>query len=254
MIKPNGRRLNSTSNLVKAALLAAISIILTRIFSIMIPLGGLPALRVGFGGLPLMLSGILLGPLFGGATGFVADVVGYLMNPQGAYFPGFTLSSSLMGIVPGLLFRTLKIQNHKFNFKVVNTIMIVAFLMGLTWVTLVSQVASITKEGIKVSDTSSLYLFSAVFIVAILFIVMPYWLSKNLKQSSGNIDLDKLIFTVMLTYILVSLILNTYWLSIMFGKGFLIFLPGRVIAALPTIPIYTFILYTISRFINLLGD
>lgn len=254
MNKLRDKRLASTSGLVKAALLAAISIILTRIFSIMVPLGGLPALRIGFGSLPLIISGMMLGPVIGGVTGIVSDIVGYLMNPQGAYFPGFTLSSALFGILPGLLYKTLKIHRQKFNFNFLNAIMIMIFLVGMVWVMIGSEVIAVTSRGIRVSDDASLYLFTAVFVVAILFVIMPFWMSRHLKTTSGIIGLDKLSFTVMITYILISLLLNTYWLSIMFGKGFLIFLPGRVVAAIPTIPIYTFVLYSISRFINLTDD
>ena len=254
MNKQRDKRLTSTSGLVKAALLAAISIILTRLFSIMVPLGGLPALRVGFGSLPLIVSGMMLGPVIGGVTGIVSDVVGYLMNPQGAYFPGFTLSSALFGVIPGLLFKTFKIHRQKFNFNFLNAIMIMIFLIGMVWVMIGSGVIALTSRGITVSDDASFYLFAAVFVVAILFVIMPFWMSKNLKNTSGFIGLDKLSFTVMITYILISLLLNTYWLSIMFGKGFLIFLPGRVVAAIPTIPVYTFLLYSISRFINLTDD
>ncbi|MBN2898309.1 MAG: folate family ECF transporter S component, partial [Clostridia bacterium] len=73
----------STSVLVKAGLLAALSIVFTRVFSFMIPLAGLPALRIGFGTLPITISGILFGPLVGGLVGMVSDLVGFMINPMG---------------------------------------------------------------------------------------------------------------------------------------------------------------------------
>lgn len=53
--------------------------------------------------MPLYLAGILLGPVGGGLVGVVADLVGVLVNPMGAYFPGYTLSSLLTGLIPGLI-------------------------------------------------------------------------------------------------------------------------------------------------------
>ena len=80
-----------TSVLVKAGFLATVSIVLTRFLSIMLLLGGLPALRVGFGNIPIIMSGMMFGPVVGGLTGVVADIVGYLINPMGGtFFPGFT--------------------------------------------------------------------------------------------------------------------------------------------------------------------
>ena len=80
-------------------LLIALSIILTRIASIRIAIGGIEGVRIGFGGLPIILGGIMFGPLAGGIVGGVSDILGYIVNPIGAYMPHFTLSSALTGII-----------------------------------------------------------------------------------------------------------------------------------------------------------
>ena len=60
-------------------------------------------IRLGFGEIPVILSGIMLGPVYGAITGALADLIGYPFNPMGPYFPGFTLSSALTGLLPGLM-------------------------------------------------------------------------------------------------------------------------------------------------------
>ena len=93
----------STKTLTQAGFLTAISIVLTRFVSVMIPLaGGLPTLRLGFGELPIIMSGLLFGPFVGGMVGLIADLIGAWAFPQGPFFPGFTLSSMLWGILPGI--------------------------------------------------------------------------------------------------------------------------------------------------------
>lgn len=92
----------STNTMVKAAFLTAISIVLTRFVSIMVPIAGMSAVRVGFGGIPIKISGFLFGPVVGGLSGMAADLLGVLINPQGTYHPGFTLSSILGGVIPGI--------------------------------------------------------------------------------------------------------------------------------------------------------
>lgn len=42
---------------------------------------------------PIVLAGILLGPLSAGLVGLVADVLGATLFPIGAFFPGFSLTS-----------------------------------------------------------------------------------------------------------------------------------------------------------------
>ena len=86
-----------TKNLVMAAFLTAISIILTRFLSVM-----LPEVRIGFGRAPIAIAGLLYGPLLGGISGAAVDLLGMLIYPSGAYHPGFTISSMLDGLIPGL--------------------------------------------------------------------------------------------------------------------------------------------------------
>ena len=86
------------------SLLAALSIILSRLFGIMIPIAGVGAVRLSFGDLPLMLAGIIFGPAAGFIVGAVSDLIGYLVNTGGGpYFPLLTLSSALTGLLPALL-------------------------------------------------------------------------------------------------------------------------------------------------------
>ncbi len=60
--------------------------------------------RISTTPIPVMLCGILLGPVLGGICGIVTDTIGFLIKPTGVYFPGFALSMALYGVIPGLFF------------------------------------------------------------------------------------------------------------------------------------------------------
>jgi ECF transporter S component (folate family) len=95
-----------TRTLAYLGLLTATSVVLTRFFAVMLPIGGVGALRLSFGEVPIILSGILFGPVAGGAVGTLADLIGFPINPfGGAYFPPLTLTSALHGILPPLIIR-----------------------------------------------------------------------------------------------------------------------------------------------------
>ena len=93
----------TTRMLTRMALLIALNVILERILSLRIILGGVEGLRIGFGPLPVVFAGIFMGPLAGGLVGAVGDLVGFFINPTGPYMPHFTLTAALRGIIPGLL-------------------------------------------------------------------------------------------------------------------------------------------------------
>ncbi|QOX65605.1 folate family ECF transporter S component [Anoxybacterium hadale] len=86
----------NTSRLITIAFFIALEIILTRFLSI-----NTPFLRIGFGFLPVAMLGILYGPLWAGAAYAVGDLLGIMMFPSGAFFPGFTISAFLTGLTFG---------------------------------------------------------------------------------------------------------------------------------------------------------
>jgi len=130
-------------------------------------------LRFGLGEAPLMMAGMVYGPALGGLGGLAADLIGVVVNPQGAYFPGFTLSSMLWGILPGLFFY---------------------------------------------------------------------------KRNNKNINIKGVFIVVSITYFIVSICLNTYWLSIMFGKGFLVLVPGRLLSSVVAIPLDSVMVSTYLKY------
>ncbi|MFW6035049.1 MAG: folate family ECF transporter S component [Halothermotrichaceae bacterium] len=128
----------STRKLVYLSILTALSIVLTRLGSIHIPLGGVEVIRIGFGGLPLIFAGVVFGPKAGGLVGAVADVIGYFINPMGPYMPHFTLSSFLSGFLPGLyIYYVFKGQKNYFSMlisiaigQVVTSIIMVPYFLN----------------------------------------------------------------------------------------------------------------------------
>ena len=79
------------------ALLIALEIILSRFLSL-----SAWNIKIGFSFVPVVIAAILLGPVYAGIVGALADFVGAVLFPIGAYFPGFTLTAFLTGMVYGL--------------------------------------------------------------------------------------------------------------------------------------------------------
>lgn len=90
--------------LVVCGLLTALGVILGGLLSIpAVPFGSY-SLKIGFGVLPVILSGVLFGPAYGGIVGALTDLIQALLFPKGAYMPWFTVVGTFFGLVPGLFF------------------------------------------------------------------------------------------------------------------------------------------------------
>lgn len=93
----SAKSLKKTGVLCASAVFAAIFVVL---YSIKLQIA--PELRVTFTFIPLALAGWLLGPIPAMLVGMVGDIVGCVLFPAGAYFPGFTLTKIVAGLIYGL--------------------------------------------------------------------------------------------------------------------------------------------------------
>ena len=85
-----------TKMLVTAALLIAMQIILSRFLSI-----NAWNLKIGFAFTAVFVAAYLYGPWFAAIVATIADVVGACLFPSGAFFPGFTVTAILSGLLMG---------------------------------------------------------------------------------------------------------------------------------------------------------
>ena len=79
------------------ALLTAVEIVLSRFLSI-----SAWNTKIGFAFIPVVVAAMLLGPYRAGLVAALADFLGAILFPIGAYFPGFTLTAFFMGLIYGL--------------------------------------------------------------------------------------------------------------------------------------------------------
>lgn len=84
--------------LVYMAMFIAITSILSRFVAIQ-----LPFLKITFSFIPIALSAMIFGPVYGGVVAGIEDLIGATLFPKGPFFPGFTLSAILVGVVYGLI-------------------------------------------------------------------------------------------------------------------------------------------------------
>ncbi len=60
-------------------------------------------IKIGISGIPNQIVAYLFGPAIGGIFGGVLDIVKFIVKPDGAFFPGFTISAILGGVIYGRL-------------------------------------------------------------------------------------------------------------------------------------------------------
>lgn len=88
-----------TRTLVTLALLCAMEIVLARFCVIWIT----NSIKITFEAIPILMAGILFGPVAGAAVGAVSDIVGAGFLSGLGWMPVLTVTPTLMGLLAGLL-------------------------------------------------------------------------------------------------------------------------------------------------------
>lgn len=101
----------NVKRLAVAAMLMAMSVVIGIFCKTVLNFdGGL--FRVTFENLPILLAGIMFGPIYGGLVGCGSDLISYLLSAQ-TYPPNLivTLGATMVGIISGVVAK-LFIKNH----------------------------------------------------------------------------------------------------------------------------------------------
>ncbi|MCE5192701.1 MAG: folate family ECF transporter S component [Candidatus Cryosericum sp.] len=167
LMRSSTNEMESVSTISVAGMLVAISVVLSFVKIVLSPV-----LEISFSFLPLAAGGLLYGPVVAGVMGMLSDVLGYFVQPNGPFFPGFTLNALISGMLYGL-----------FLYKRPVT---------LKRVTIVSALITV----------------------------------------------------------LINLLLNSVWFSMMYGDAFIVLLTGRIVKNLVMFPINTALLMVLLKFIE----
>lgn len=111
----------SVQKLVILGVLVAMEVVLSRFLSF-----NTWSTKIGFGFIPIAAAAILLGPVEAAVCGGLADFLGATLFPIGPYFPGFTATAALTGLVFGLFFHKEQTPLH-----VACAVLINQFILGL---------------------------------------------------------------------------------------------------------------------------
>jgi ECF transporter S component (folate family) len=122
------RELESLRILALAALFVAIHVALRALF---IPVG--ENLRIYFTFFVTALSAMICGPVIALISGFIGDILGYIVTPSGIFFPGYTLSSMLGGLTFALFLYRARISVLRILLSKLCVNLFVNMLLGSVW-------------------------------------------------------------------------------------------------------------------------
>lgn len=86
------------AQMIRTAMLIALAVVLDRFVPVMFT----EAVKVTLTFVPVVIAASLYGPAGGAAVWGFSDLLGAILFPRGPYFPGFTATAALKGVIFGL--------------------------------------------------------------------------------------------------------------------------------------------------------
>jgi ECF transporter S component (folate family) len=140
--------MSKVKKLVLASLLLAILIVVERLVSVQTQF-----LRISFAYVPIMLCAVMLGPAWSAGVATLGDLIGMMLFPKSAFFPGFTLSAFLTGLIHGLLLYNTKNNKQFLRRVIISTFTVMVFIhIGLTslWLVIMYKKAFIAFASARI--------------------------------------------------------------------------------------------------------
>lgn len=150
--------MSKTKKMILSALLLATTIVLARFLSI-----NTSIISIGFSFVPIVLAAIWLGPKYAAIISGLADIIGALLFPFGAFFIGYTISAIAKGLIYGfILYKNGdELSNKSLIIRLIIActlvVIVVQFLMNSIWIYMNSDkafiailTARVTAEAIMI--------------------------------------------------------------------------------------------------------
>lgn len=123
----------TSKDLVLLSLLIGLNIVLSRFLSI-----NAWNIKIGFTFVTIYVAAYLYGPIGGVMVGGLGDFIGALLFPTGPYFPGFTLTAILTGLLFGFFLNKSKDIRKIIVICLINEL-IINLLINTFWISYVYQ-------------------------------------------------------------------------------------------------------------------
>ncbi len=157
-----------------AALLVALRIVISSFF---IPIG--ENQRIYFSFFVNALGSLIYGPVVSLGTGFVSDILGYIIHPTGEFFPGYTLTTMMGAFTYAVFFYRARITVLRITLCKICVNLLVNVGLGALWSTILygkGYLYYLTKSLIK-----NIGMLPVEVIVLVLFFQMMLPVVSRLK-------------------------------------------------------------------------
>lgn len=242
-------------NITISAMLVVLYVIINRFIAINIPAFGSPAfIRITVSTIVLIIASIILGPIYGMCVGIESDIEAAVVFPIGAFFPGYTLTYAMAGLIPGLIFYISK------KFRINDKIFFILNIAIESILHFGAIVYLLIYRSIPTSSNTKFHLNTVLLIIILLFLIASFititivgYRQQQGKKSHSFYSVSKIWFSYVMIEIVCFFFLNSFWSTILIGTPFSILFVLKIAKSFFTIPIHVIIVMPLVRVLEKRG-
>lgn len=243
----NNRR-NYIQKMAIAAMMIAFSIVVTRF----IPGVQLGIYRLSLGAIPIVISSLILGPIWGGIVGVAADLIGTTLFPVGAFIIWPLLGSMLFGVLPSLVFLLLKkvrghIKNRYILWGIMALIVIFISVVVIVRDSLTYRATYETTATIVFNIWWKIFTPIILIIVAVIIAIGVHFMEVRAQKTPNKQPLCptpyEVAIIIFLTDLTIDVLYGPIWKMIVFSSNLLVNLFVQSLLFVVAVIVKTFIVY-----------
>ena len=175
--KSSANKLKDVHYLALIALMVALKII---IGFVRIPVA--ENLRITLTYIVVALEAILVGPVCGLVSAFVTDNLSFMLFPDGAYFPGYTITAMLGSLIYAMLLYQKQISVVRIVLAKILNNYIVNVLLGSLWSSMLYGKAYLVYFSTSLIKNTILLPIEVILLIIVLNFILPILMKKNLVK------------------------------------------------------------------------
>ncbi len=239
---------------VQTALIIAMALVL-RQFGYMVMFGGGTGMRISPSIFISRFPAVLFGPVCGGITSGLIDILGMIIKPEGAWIPALTVSAILGGVLAGWMWKLIKTVDTRILRRVILCIFVILGVIGVGTHIIVLAFSS-SAIGQFLSSLKKISFWTVGFEVAavagLLILLLEYVLRRKDKEHFGD-NFIKLFVAMFIANVFVTTV-NTfilmYFIPAVAKSGFWVFYVPRLAEEVISTIIQCFVMSYLLKLYN----
>ncbi len=179
--KDSANNLNNVRVLAFIAVMIALKIV---IGFIRIPVG--ENLRISLTYIIVAIEGMVVGPVAGMTSAFITDNLSFILFPDGAYFPGYTLTAMLGSFFYSIFLYQKKITWTRISIAKICNNYLVNVLLGSLWSSMLYGKAYLVYATTSLIKNTILLPIEIILLMVAIRFILPILKSKNLVTTSQD--------------------------------------------------------------------